>query len=191
MDMGADITITSTDKLMDGPRGGLMSGNDDIMLLVKSKAHQFGLEAQPPLVAGMVRALENLSPERILEAFANKYELYSALKNDFSHVKETPTGVMLKPEALSLELYNRGVKTDLCPDDLIYLFAMLLLRNHGIITIPAVGMPGVSATLRIDLASKDAERISTQQIVSDFKDTLSQLICIVSDKEACNTVLYQ
>ena len=191
MDMGADITITSTDKLMDGPRGGLMSGNDDIMLLVKSKAHQFGLEAQPPLVAGIVRALENLSPERILEAFANKHELYSALKNDFSHVKETPTGVMLKPEALSLELYNRGVKTDLCPDDLIYLFAMLLLRNHGIITIPAVGMPGVSATLRIDLASKDAERISTQQIVSDFKDTLSQLICIVSDKEACNTVLYQ
>jgi L-seryl-tRNA(Ser) seleniumtransferase len=190
MDMGADITITSTDKLMDGPRGGLMSGNSDIMILIKSKAHQFGLEAQPPLVAGMVRALENLSPARILEAFSNKHELYNALKNDFSHVKETPTGVMLRPEALNLELDDRGVKTDLCPDDLAYLFSMLLLRNHGIITIPAVGMPGVSATIRIDLASKDAERIKTQEIVNSFKDTLIQLMNIIDDTKACKSVLY-
>ena len=47
MDIGADITITSTDKLMGGPRGGLMSGKTDIMMQIKSKAHQFGLEAQP------------------------------------------------------------------------------------------------------------------------------------------------
>jgi len=190
MDMGADITITSTDKLMDGPRGGLMSGNSDIMILIKSKAHQFGLEAQPPLVAGMVRALENLSPARILEAFSNKHELYNALKNDFSHVKETPTGVMLRPEALNLELDDRGVKTDLCPDDLAYLFSMLLLRNHGIITIPAVGMPGASVTIRIDLASKDAERIKTQEIVNSFKDTLIQLMNIIDDTKACKSVLY-
>ena len=52
MDMGADIVITSTDKLMDGPRGGLMSGKSDIMIKIKSKAHQFGLEAQPPLSSG-------------------------------------------------------------------------------------------------------------------------------------------
>ncbi len=190
MDMGADITITSTDKLMDGPRGGLMAGNEEIMILVKTKAHQFGLEAQPPLVAGMVRALENLSPERILEAFGNKHELYNALKNDFSHVKETPTGIMLTSEALNLELDDRGIKTDVCPDDLAYLFAMLLLRNHGIITIPAVGMPGASATIRIDLASKDAERIKTQEIVNSFKETLMQLMKIIHDDKACRSVLY-
>jgi L-seryl-tRNA(Ser) seleniumtransferase len=160
------------------------------MILIKSKAHQFGLEAQPPLVAGMVRALENLSPARILEAFSNKHELYNALKNDFSHVKETPTGIMIRPEALNLELDDRGVKTDLCPDDLAYLFSMLLLRNHGIITIPAVGMPGVSATIRIDLASKDAERIKTQEIVNSFKDTLIQLMNIIDDTKACKSVLY-
>jgi L-seryl-tRNA(Ser) seleniumtransferase len=175
---------------MDGPRGGLMAGNEDIMILVKTKAHQFGLEAQPPLVAGMVRALENLSPERILEAFGNKHELYNALKNDFSHAKETPTGIMLTPEALNLELDDRGIKTDLCPDDLAYLFAMLLLRNHGIITIPAVGMPGASATIRIDLASKDAERINTQEIVKSFKETLMRLIKIIHDDKACKSVLY-
>ena len=190
MDMGADVTITSTDKLMDGPRGGLMSGKSDIMIKIKSKAHQFGLEAQPPLVAGMVRALENLSPERILEAFVNKHDLYNALKNDFGGVKETPTGIMLTPEAIKLELSNKGLTTDLNHDDLAYLFAMLLLRNHGIITIPAVGMPGASSTIRIDLASNDAERISTQEIVDAFKDTLIQLIDIIDDPKVCKSVLY-
>ncbi|MFZ0442049.1 MAG: TIGR03576 family pyridoxal phosphate-dependent enzyme [Methanobacterium sp.] len=190
MDMGADVVITSTDKLMDGPRGGLMSGKSDIMIKIKSKAHQFGLEAQPPLVAGMVRALENLSPERILEAFGNKHELYNALKNDFRDVKETPTGIMLTSEALNIEFDHRGIKTDLNGDDLAYLFAMLLLRNHGIITIPAVGMPGASSTIRIDLASKDAERITTQEIVDAFKNTLIKLINIVDDPKACKSILY-
>jgi L-seryl-tRNA(Ser) seleniumtransferase len=190
MDMGADVVITSTDKLMDGPRGGLMSGKSDIMIKIKSKAHQFGLEAQPPLVAGMVRALENLSPERILEAFGNKHELYNALKKDFRDVKETPTGIMLTSEALYIEFDHRGIKTDLNGDDLAYLFAMLLLRNHGIITIPAVGMPGASATIRIDLASKDAERITTQEIVDAFKNTLIKLINIIDDHKACKSILY-
>ena len=190
MDMGADVVITSTDKLMDGPRGGLMSGKSDVMIKIKSKAHQFGLEAQPPLVAGMVRALENLSPERILQAFGNKHELYNTLKNDFRDVKETPTGIMLTPEAINIELNHRGIKTDLNGDDLAYLFAMLLLRNHGIITIPAVGMPGASATIRIDLASKDAERITTQEIVDAFKNTLIKLINIMDDPKACKSILY-
>jgi L-seryl-tRNA(Ser) seleniumtransferase len=190
MDMGVDITITSTDKLMDGPRGGLMSGKTDVMTKIKTKAHQFGLEAQPPLVAGMVRALENLSPERILEAFITKHDLYNGLVNDFKGIKETPTGVMLKSEELKLELDNRNIITNLSQDDLAYLFSMLLLRNHGIITIPAVGMPGTSSTIRIDLASNDAERISTENIVESFSETLEQLIGIIDDTKACKSVLY-
>ncbi len=161
-----------------------------LMILIKSKAHQFGLEAQPPLVAGMVRALENLSPERILEAFGNKHELYNALKSEFTHIKETPTGLMITPEDLKLELNEKGIKTDLSPEDIAFIFAMLLLRNHGIITIPAVGMPGASATIRIDLASKDAARITTNEIVNAFVDTLNQLINIVDDTNTCKAVLY-
>jgi len=190
MDMGADITITSTDKLMDGPRGGLMSGKTDVMIKIKTKAHQFGLEAQPPLVGGMVRALENLSPERILGAFNTKHDLYTGLINDFHGIKETPTGVMLKSKELKLELDNRDIITDLNHDDLAYLFSMLLLRNHGIITIPAVGMPGASSTIRIDLASNDAERITTENIVESFSETLEQLIRIINDTKACKSVLY-
>ncbi len=190
MDMGADIAITSTDKLMDGPRGGLMSGNEDLMQIIKSKAHQFGLEAQAPLVAAMVRALENLSPEKILKAFSDKHELSSALKKQFSEVEETPTGIMLTPDALKHELQNRDIVTDLSSNDLAFLFAMILLEDHGIITIPAVGMPGASATIRIDLASNDAEQINSEEIAEAFQNTFSTLISIITDEDKCRKVLY-
>ena len=138
----------------------------------------------------MVRALENLSPERILEALINKHDLYNDLKNHFKGVKETPTGIMLKSEDLKTELNNRNIKTNLCNDDLAYLFSMILLRNHGIITIPAVGMPGASSTIRIDLASIDAERITIDKIVKSLNETLKELIEIIDDTKACKSILY-
>ncbi|AEG18492.1 TIGR03576 family pyridoxal phosphate-dependent enzyme [Methanobacterium paludis] len=190
MDMGADMAITSTDKLMDGPRGGLMAGKADIMDLVKSKAQQFGLEAQSPLVAGMVRAFENFSPEKILEALSKKHEVCNALKKDIKSVKETPTGVMLSSNDLKLELENRGITTRFSALDLSDTLAMLFLRKQNIITIPAVGMPGASPTIRIDLASQDAGRIGVDLIVDMFKETFSEFESIAADEKVCRAVLY-
>lgn len=187
MDMGADLAITSTDKLMDGPRGGLMAGKADIIDLVKSKAHQFGLEAQPPMVAGMVRALENFTPEKILEAFSKKHEVFTALSRDIPPVRETPTGVMLTADDLKTEIAH---ETPLSALDLSCTLAMLLLRKQSIITIPAVGMPGASPTIRLDLASNDAKRVGENFVVDAFKETFSELKGIVNDEAVCKAVLY-
>lgn len=189
-DMGADLVITSTDKLMDGPRGGLMSGKVELIDLIKSKAHQFGLEAQPPLIAGMVGALEKFKPDRILESRSQKQEVYQALLKDFS-VEETPTGVMLLPENVMKELESRCVETSLDQDVLAGLLAMILLREYSIITIPAVGMPGASPTIRIDMASKDAERLDVEYIVQAFKGSFSRLEEVVDDEEGCKTILFR
>ena len=67
---------------------------------------------------------------------------------------------------------------------------MILLRDHGIITIPSVGMPGASATIRIDLASNDADKISTMEIAEAFKQTFKRLISVISDEHACDALLY-
>ncbi len=190
MNMGADLVITSTDKLMDGPRGGLMAGREDLIDLIKSKAHQFGLEAQPPLIAGMVRALEDFNPDVILKAFDKKKEIYKALEKNIKNIKETPTGIMLSSEGLIEELKQRGIKTSLSPRDVTCVFSMLLLRDHNIVTIPAVGMPGSSPTIRIDLASKDAERIDTDYIIKAWIQTLLNLMEIIANKEACEGLLY-
>lgn len=190
MDMGADLVITSTDKLMDGPRGGLMSGRRELVDLVKSKAHQFGLEAQPPLIAGMVRALENFNPELILKAKEQKKEVYQALVADLKEIKETPTGIMLLPDDIMKILHYSGVKTSLTPMDVANVLAMIFLRDHNIITIPAVGMPGASPTIRLDMASKDAQRLETDYIIQAFNNAFFKLQEVIGDEYDCKKILF-
>jgi len=190
MDMGADLVITSTDKLMDGPRGGLLSGRADLVDLIKSKAHQFGLEAQPPLIVGMVRALENFDPERIINAQNEVKEIYGALRKDLEEIKKTPTGIMLSSEGLIKELKGRDVETPLNPFEVANILAMIILREYGIITIPAVGMPGASPTIRIDLASKDSERLDHNYIVEAFNGSFSTLIETIDNEKGWKEILY-
>jgi L-seryl-tRNA(Ser) seleniumtransferase len=190
MDMGANLVITSTDKLMDGPRGGLMSGDADLIDLIKSKAHQFGLEAQTPLIAGMARALEDFNPERILKAQDERKGIYKNLINDLKEINLTPTGFMLSAEGLMKELKYLNVTHSLSPKEAANILAMILLREYNIITIPAVGMPGASPTIRIDLASKDAECLNQNYIIDAFKESLLRLKEIIDDKKICRKVLY-
>lgn len=188
MDMGADLVITSTDKLMEGPRGGLISGKAELVDQVKSKAHQFGLEAQPPIIAGMVGALEKFKPDTILQSLEKKREVYQALRKDFP-VKETPTGVMLLPESIKKKLVDTGVTTPLGPDVIAGVLAMILLRDYNIVTIPAVGMPGASPTIRVDMAAKDAERLNVEYIKEAFNGSFMKLKQVAADEDMCKAIL--
>lgn len=191
MDMGADIVITSTDKLMNGPRAGLMAGKKDIIDLIKSKAHGFGLEAQTATIVGIIRAIEKFSGERMIGAFKDKHEIYGALKKDIESIRETPTGIMISADDIIVELKKKGAKTDLTSNDVACVFAALLLRNYRILTIPAVGMPGASSTLRIDLAAPDSERVDNEYIIKAMIETFSHLGEIVNYKIACKLILYE
>ncbi|MCQ2964719.1 MAG: TIGR03576 family pyridoxal phosphate-dependent enzyme [archaeon] len=171
-ELGADLVVTSTDKLMPGPRGGLMAGREDLINEVKIKATQFGLEAQPPLILAMVNGLKNYTEEHLIKAFSKKEEFYNILSENYDMFEMTPTGVMVKEESLHSELTNLNIETELSIKDCAFLWAMILLKEEGIITIPAVGMPGASATIRFDLSTKDVIdmdlNILNQKIVNSF-----------------------
>ena len=152
-DLGADIAITSTDKLMPGPRGGLMAGREDLIDEIKVKVNQFGLEAQPPAVLAMLNGIKNFSEDNLINSLERKDELFELLNSNFENFEKTPTGVMITPQGLSKEI---NIKHNLSDDDLAFVFSFILLRDHGIITIPAVSMPGASATIRFDLSTEDA-----------------------------------
>lgn len=160
-DLGADIAITSTDKLMPGPRGGLMSGRAELIDEIKIKVNQFGLEAQPPAVLAMVNGIKNFKEENLIKSFKRKDELYKLLSLKFSNFKKSPTGVMIYPEGLSSEI---NVPHKLSDDDLAYVFSFILLRDYGIITIPPVSMPGASATIRFELSSSDAVNLDLNSL---------------------------
>ncbi|AUB60081.1 pyridoxal phosphate-dependent protein [Methanobacterium subterraneum] len=190
LDMGADLVVTSTDKLMDGPRAGLMAGNSSLIDRIQDKAHQFGLEAQPPIVAGIVRALENFKPQRILDSLERRDKLHKIAGNVFKGVEKTPTGFMISAANLENEITPEG-NDNLTKRELATLMAMVLLREHHMVTIPAVGMPGVSDTIRLDISSKDAERVDDNQIIQALKESLEVVREIIPDEEASLSVLYE
>ncbi|WP_321422083.1 TIGR03576 family pyridoxal phosphate-dependent enzyme [uncultured Methanobacterium sp.] len=191
MDMGADLVVTSTDKLMNGPRAGLMAGKTELIDRVKEKAHQFGLEAQPPVVAGIVRALEGFNPQKLLNSMDRRDKLSIIVGNVLTGVKKTPTGFMISASNLKKEIIPNEDDESLSDRELATLMAMVLLKEHHIITIPALGMPGVSTTIRFDLSAADAENVDDTQIVHAIKDSIKRVREMVMDEETCLSVLYE
>ena len=184
-DLGADIVITSTDKLMPGPRGGLMAGKEKYLDQIKVKANQFGLEAQPPSILAMVNGLKNFKQDNLLKSYERKHEFLELLKNNFDMFELTPTGVMVEAKKLALSVNDN----DLSDNDVAFIFSMILLKDAGIITIPAVSMPGASPTIRFDLSTNDAfklDLIDLNQIIIDAFEKLNNVVLDVD--KSCEIV---
>lgn len=186
-DLGADIVITSTDKLMPGPRGGLMAGKQKYVDQIKVKANQFGLEAQPPAILAMVNGLKNFTEENLLKSYERKHELLEILKDSFAMFELTPTGVMVTPERLALEV---NCETELSDSDIAFVFAMILLKDEGIITIPSVSMPGASPTIRFDLSTADAFKLELEELNQKIVDSFNKLREIVLDNNKSKDIVF-
>ncbi len=189
IDMGADLSVTSTDKLMEGPRGGLMAGSTDLIDRIKLVVNQYGLEAQAPLVVGMIKGLEKYSPDRIKKSVEEKDELYEMLIKKGLNPLKTPTGFMFKEDEIKKELEKRNLNLDVDTDVIASVYSMLLLENYNIITIPAVGMPGASKTVRIDWSAKDSDKLSMEELVNAFVDTFDNVVNVLKDN-SIEEVLY-
>ncbi len=186
-DLGADIAITSTDKLMPGPRGGLMAGREDLIDEIKVKVNQFGLEAQPPAVLAMLNGIKNFKEDNLIKSFSRKDELFELLSKKFSNFNKTPTGVMISPEGLSNEI---SLSHNLSDNDLAFVFSFILLKEHGIITIPPVSMPGASATIRFDLSTSDAFNLDLKDLNKKIESSFDKLLEVITNEEKCMEIVF-
>lgn len=189
-ELGADLVITSTDKLMMGPRGGLMSGKTALIDEIKSCATKFGLEAQPPAILAMVKGLESYNENDILNSIEKRKKLIKLLKNDFNMFEETPTGIMVSKDNLKKEIANHKIDTTFSPKDLCFLWAMILLKEEYIVTIPAVAMPGASSTVRFDLASKDARKLLIATLYEKIKNSFENLLKVANDEKIAKDIIF-
>lgn len=186
-DLGADLAITSTDKLMQGPRGGLMAGRRDLIDKIKVKVNQFGLEAQSPAVLAMVNGIKNFNEDKLIKGFKRKDDLFDLLNNKFDNFKKTPTGVMITPEGLANEI---KIHHNLSSDDLAFIYSFILLKDYGILTIPPVSMPGASATIRFDLSTYDAFKLDLNDLYKKIESSFDKLQNIVQDDEKCMEIVF-
>ena len=186
-DLGADIAITSTDKLMPGPRGGLMAGRKELIDVIKVKVNQFGLEAQPPAVLAMLNGIKNFNGDNLVKSFERKDEFFDILNEKFSNFEKTPNGVLISSEGLADEI---TIDHNLSDDDLAFVLSFILLKDHGIITIPAVGMPGASATIRFDLSTNDAFNLDLDDLSEKLESSFDKLLNVVSDENKCREIIF-
>ena len=189
-ELGADLVVTSTDKLMPGPRGGLMAGREELIDEIKVKANQFGLEAQPPLILAMVNGIKNYTEKNLVKAISRKEEFYELLSEKYEMFEKTPTGVMVSEDALKNQLEKLNVKTELSKKDCCFLWAMVLLKDFGIITIPAVGMPGASATIRIDLSTQDVIDMDLNELYEKLDQSFERFLDLSQDVEKSKELIF-
>lgn len=154
-DLGADLVVTSTDKLMPGPRGGLMAGKAQLIDEIKIKVSQFGLEAQPPLILAMINGIKAYTPLNLRKSVDKKEEFYELISKKYEMFEKTPNGIKVREDDLANQLKVLNIESELSQKDCCFLWSMVLLKEEGIITIPAVGMPGASNTIRFDLSARD------------------------------------
>lgn len=189
-ELGADLSVTSTDKLMKGPRGGLMAGKENYINMVKAKSNEFGLEAQAPVILAMINALKEYDPQNLRDSISKKDKLFSFLVKSFNMFDETPTGVMVSKESLIKEVNSKVDGCNLSDTDLCFLWSMILLKFQHIITIPAVSMPGASTTIRFDLSSNDSNKLEIEDIYDKISESFNQLLAVCVDKEKSRKIIY-
>ncbi|MBQ2962570.1 TIGR03576 family pyridoxal phosphate-dependent enzyme [Methanobrevibacter sp.] len=189
-ELGADLVVTSTDKLMPGPRGGLMAGKAEWIDEIKVKANQFGLEAQPPLILAMVNGIRNYTEENLIRAISRKDEFFDLLSKKYEMFEKTPTGVMVSEDSLKDQLEKLDIETELSKKDCCFLWAMVLLRDYGVITIPAVGMPGASATIRIDLSTQDVIDMDLNEFYEKIDGSFEKFLKISQDAEKSKEIIF-
>ncbi|MBU4548242.1 MAG: TIGR03576 family pyridoxal phosphate-dependent enzyme, partial [Euryarchaeota archaeon] len=61
----------------------------------------------------------------------------------------------------------------------------------GVITIPAVGMPGASPTLRLDMASLDGKKLELNEIKNILKGSFKKMEIIAPHIDKSKDILFK
>lgn len=189
-DLGADLVVTSTDKLMPGPRGGLMAGRAELIDEIKIKVNQFGLEAQPPLIMAMINGIKAYTPEVLRKSVSRKEEFYGLISKKYEMFEKTPNGIKVQEANLANQLKVLNIETELSEKDCCFLWSMVLLKEEGIITIPAVGMPGASDTIRFDLSTKDVIDVDLDVLQDKIDNSFVVFLDLVQKVEMAEKLIF-
>lgn len=148
LELGVEAAVTGLDKYgVTGPRLGLLAGRAGLVGAIRARAVELGLEARPMLYPAVVRSLEGYRPERVRELVETTHRLAEALPE---WADRTPFAVKLPAEGVLAEAMRRAGISEppIVPYEATAALAMLLLRDHGILTVHFAALPpGTDALL--------------------------------------------
>jgi L-seryl-tRNA(Ser) seleniumtransferase len=197
LELGVDVGATGLDKYgTSGPRLGLLGGRADLVGRIRARAIELGLEARPMLYPAVVRSLERYRPERVRELVAATSEIGDALEERLHGVvSRTPVAVKLEGEAILAEALRRtGDQVTSChlvPYEATAALAMLLLRDHGVLTVHFAALPPGTSALLLKFVPPETLRAfgGAERLAVAVDEALDALAAIVGDERAVAELL--
>ena len=196
LELGVDIGSTGLDKYGTiGPRLGLLGGEKKLVEEVRALAFELGSEARPMLFPAVVRSLEQYRPERVRELVATTKEVIAALKKRLGNrVSETPVIARLDGEdVLEMAMERAGLSAPpVMPIEASAGLAMVLLRDHGVLTVHFAGLPpGTSSMLIKFIPPETLARFGGAERFAEVVDqSIDRLAEVIADKAAFRELLF-
>lgn len=188
--LGADVMVWSLDKHLGGPRSGFVAGRRDLLEGIRARALSLGLEAQLGQYIAGVNALRafDLAPVRAAGRLAE--ELHGELAPELDNLYLAGAGVALAGEdLLQLALQRTGANAaELAPIEAVAFASMQMLEGEGIVTIPAVGMPGAACTLRI-MMYPDGARLGAAKLAAIARRSIDAVTACLHDPDRVREAL--
>jgi L-seryl-tRNA(Ser) seleniumtransferase len=152
--MGADFAITNADKAgLSGPRAGILCGATEPVLRTLAKASELGQEARAPIAAGAMRSLQAFDPEDLQTEARDGNSIADALSATWGAdiVHRSDLGPMLDEQDVLARVLGHAElrQTDVVPAEVTAAIGMILLRDHGVLTVNTHGAPGGRVSLRL------------------------------------------
>jgi L-seryl-tRNA(Ser) seleniumtransferase len=196
LELGADVVATGLDKYGTlGPRLGLLGGERELVERIRVRAIEMGLEARPMLYPAVVQSLEQYDPERVRALVAMTREVVDELKSllGAERVTETPViGQLRGEDILEMAMERAGLSAaPIVPYEATAALAMLLLRDHRVLTVHFAGLPpGTSALLIKFLPPETVARFGgARRLARAFDDALNTLSGAIADPVALRQLI--
>jgi L-seryl-tRNA(Ser) seleniumtransferase len=195
LELGVDVGATGLDKYgTSGPRLGLLAGERGLVEKIRARAFEFGLEARPMLYPAAVRSLEGYTPERVRALVNATKQVAAALRGMLGRrLRETPvTAQFLAEEILETALERAGLsRAPIVPYEATAALAMLLLEEHGILTVHFAGLPpGTSSLLFKFIPPETLARFGGPDALAEAVDaSLSRLAGLIGEPEKIRRLL--
>jgi L-seryl-tRNA(Ser) seleniumtransferase len=193
LELGGVAGVTGLDKYgTTGPRLGLLAGERELVQQIRARAVELGLEARPMLYPAVVHSLEQYRPERLRELVETTNRLGDALTARLGEwVRRTPVAVRLEGEDILAEAARRGGHdSSLAPIEATAALAMLLLRDHGILTVHFAALPpGTSALLVKFIPPETLERFGGPEAFAAAVDESLDGLAGVPDADGLRSLL--
>jgi L-seryl-tRNA(Ser) seleniumtransferase len=197
LELGVDVGATGLDKYgTSGPRLGLLAGRAELVGRIRARAIELGLEARPMLYPAVVRSLENYRPERVRALVDATNEVGDALEERLPGVvTRTPVAVKLEAEAILAEAARRaGTQVTSChlvPYEATAALAMLLLRDHGVLTVHFAALPPGTSALLLKFLPPETLSVfgGAGRLAAAVDDSLDALSAILRDEDAVAELL--